>query len=75
MLVTSGLLYAIVPEGPPMPCGCYLVTKNVEIQDDFFYQRFRGIYQRKKGHAMVHFGQLKGIKNLAELFEDAIRNN
>ena len=25
MLVTSGLLYAIVPEGPPMPCGCYVV--------------------------------------------------
>ena len=28
MLVTSGLLYAIVPEGPPMPCGCYLVFKT-----------------------------------------------
>ena len=26
MLVTSGLLYAIVPEGPPMPCGCYLLV-------------------------------------------------
>ncbi len=25
MLVTSGLSYATVPEGPPMPCGCYLV--------------------------------------------------
>ena len=25
MVVTSGLLYAIVPSGPPMPCGCNLV--------------------------------------------------
>ena len=28
MLVTSGLLYAIVPEGPPMPCGCYCPARG-----------------------------------------------
>ena len=42
MLVTSGLLYAIVPEGPPMPCGCYQILVNVNVNvtypDDVWFE-------------------------------------
>ena len=32
MLVTSGLLYAIVPKGPSMACGWYLVLVHHALQ-------------------------------------------